>query len=164
MLRSGVAHFFFLFFFWVLWAPYRRWESERDVIYDLPSVTVNVADASRVVCDWSSGCRPESPACPSTTCCRNVPGIVAPPLPTVKVFSDHSQAVSKVLTEIDCQNLQTSVLARGPHSHNDHQSRPQVKGKTAPLQSGFSKPRRSGTKLRRCSPGVVRTLCVCVWP
>ena len=33
---------------------------------------------------------------------------------TVKVFSDHSQAVSKVLTEIDCQNLQTSVLSRGP--------------------------------------------------
>ena len=32
----------------------------------------------------------------------------------VKVFSDHSQAVSKVLTEIDCQNLQTSVLSRGP--------------------------------------------------
>ena len=39
---------------------------------------------------------------------------------TVKVFSDHSQAVSKVLTEIDCQNFQTKVLARGPHTHIDY--------------------------------------------
>ena len=40
---------------------------------------------------------------------------------TVKVFSDHSQAVSKVLTEMYCQNfVQTKVLARGPVAHIDY--------------------------------------------
>ena len=39
-----------------------------------------------------------------------------------------------------CQNfVQTKVLARGPHTHNDYQSRLRVKGKTAPLQNGFCK-------------------------
>ena len=44
------------------------------------------------------------------------------------------------LTEMYCQNfVQTNVLARGPHTHNDYQSRLRVKGKTAPLQNGFCK-------------------------
>ena len=44
------------------------------------------------------------------------------------------------LTEMYCQNfVQTKVLARGPHTHNDYQSRLRVKGKTAPLQNGFCK-------------------------
>ena len=43
-------------------------------------------------------------------------------------------------TEMYCQNfVQTNVLARGPHTHNDYQSRLRVKGKTAPLQNGFCK-------------------------
>ena len=38
MLRSGVAHFFFLFFFWVLWAPYRRGRMGVDAVASKPGV------------------------------------------------------------------------------------------------------------------------------
>ena len=43
------------------------------------------------------------------------PGIVAPPLPTVKVFSDHSQAVFIVLTATDCQH-QEETREQGPRA------------------------------------------------
>ena len=54
-------------------------------------------------------------------------------------------------TEMYCQNfVQTKVLARGPHTHNDYQSRLRVKGKTAPQRqryetAGDGFPSREGT-------------------
>ena len=67
-------------------------------------------------------------------------------------------------TEMYCQNfVQTKVLARGPHTHNDYQSRLRVKGKTAPLQNGFCKtaPQRYETAQMQ-SRGGKDTMCVCV--
>ena len=67
-------------------------------------------------------------------------------------------------TEMYCQNfVQTKVLARGPHTHNDYQSRLRVKGKTAPLQNGFCKtaPQRYETAQMQSLSGK-DTMCVCV--
>ena len=75
---------------------------------------------------------------------------------THKLFQD--------LTEMYCQNfVQTNVLARGPHTHNDYQSRLRVKGKTAPLQNGFCKtaPQRYETAQMQSLSGK-DTMCVCV--
>ena len=54
-------------------------------------------------------------------------------------------------------------MARGPHTHNDYQSRLRVKVKTAPLQNGFCKtaPQRYETAQMQ-SRGGKDTMCVCV--
>ena len=82
----------------------------------------------------------------------------------MKVFSGTTHKLFQGLTEMYCQNfVQTKVLARGPHTHNDYQSRLRVKGKTAPLQNGFCKtaPQRYETAQVQSLSGK-DTMCVCV--
>ena len=67
-------------------------------------------------------------------------------------------------TEMYCQNfVQTKVLARGPHTHNDYQSTAAGEGQTAPLQNGFCKtaPQRYETAQMQSLSGK-DTMCVCV--
>ena len=80
----------------------------------------------------------------------------------MKVFCDHSQAVSKVLTEIDCQNLYKQVSCPAAlRATLTIDLRLWVKGNTAPLQNGFCKtaPQRYETAQMQ-SRGGKDTMCV----
>ena len=74
----------------------------------------------------------------------------SPPTPRSSVTT---HKLFQGLTEMYCQNfVQTNVLARGPHTHNDYQSRLRVKGKNRAAAERFLQNRAAA--VRNCADAV----------